>query len=223
MAEPTVVRRSPAAAFAARFEAASAGGGLRLAEIPFLTQINLRVDPKSPAAERIGTAIGVPLPVEPGTVAGGGDLEVLWLGPDEWVLLAPDGAAPGLVARLTEAAGGEHVSVVDVSAQRTTLVVAGDRARDVLAHGCTLDLHPGSSARAAAPRPRWPGPESSWSPVRTASACWSARPSPDTSRNGCSTRRSNTSGPRPDTGAGTARPRRSLIAVAGPRSCRSGV
>lgn len=146
MADPTAVsmaeRRSPAAAYAARFEAASAGGGLRLAEIPFLTQINLRVDPKSPAAERIGTAIGVPLPVEPGTVAGGGDIEALWLGPDEWVLLAPDGAAPGLVARLTEAAGGEHVSVVDVSAQRTTLVVAGDRARDVLAHGCTLDLHP---------------------------------------------------------------------------------
>ncbi|MEU6432432.1 sarcosine oxidase subunit gamma family protein [Microbispora sp. NPDC046973] len=135
-------RRSPAAAFAAGFEAASAGGGLRLAEIPFLTQINLRVDPKSPAAERIGTAIGVPLPVEPGTTAGGGGLEVLWFGPDEWLVVGPDGAARGLVERIEEAADGEHVSVVDVSAQRTTLVVAGDRARDVLAHGCALDLHP---------------------------------------------------------------------------------
>ncbi|MGI5160619.1 sarcosine oxidase subunit gamma [Microbispora sp. CA-102843] len=141
-AEPTAERRSPAAAFAARFEAASAGGGLRLAEIPFLTQINLRVDPKSPAAERIGTAIGVPLPVEPGIAVGGGDLEVLWLGPDEWLVVGPDGAAPGLVERLMEAVDGEHVSIVDVSAQRTTLVIAGDRARDVLAHGCALDLHP---------------------------------------------------------------------------------
>ncbi|MGW5264505.1 sarcosine oxidase subunit gamma [Microbispora sp. NPDC004025] len=135
-------RRSPAAAFAARFEAASAGGGLRLAEVPFLTQIDLRAEPKSPAAERIGTAIGVPLPMEPGTVVRGGDLSVLWLGPDEWLVLGPDGAAPELVERLTEAAAGEHVSVVDVSAQRTTLVVAGERARDVLAHGCALDLHP---------------------------------------------------------------------------------
>ncbi|GIH48334.1 sarcosine oxidase subunit gamma [Microbispora rosea] len=146
MVEPAAVsmaeRRSPAAAFAARFEAASAGGGLRLAEIPFLSQINLRVDPKSPAAERIGTAMGVPLPMEPGTAAGGGDLEVLWLGPDEWLVVGPDGAAPGLVERLAEAAAGEHVSVVDVSAQRTALVVAGERARDVLAHGCVLDLHP---------------------------------------------------------------------------------
>ncbi|MBX6384043.1 MAG: sarcosine oxidase subunit gamma [Microbispora sp.] len=142
MADSAAERRSPAAAYAARFEAASAGGGLRLAEIPFLTQVDLRVDPKSPAAERIGTAIGVPLPVEPGTVASGGDLEVLWLGPDEWLVLGPDGAAPDLVARIAEAAGGEHVSVVDVSAQRTTLAVAGERARDVLAHGCALDLHP---------------------------------------------------------------------------------
>lgn len=135
-------RRSPAAAFAARFEAAGAGGGLRLAEIPFLSQVNVRVDPKSPAAERIGTAIGVPLPLEPGTAVRGGDVTVLWLGPDEWLVVGPDGAAPGLVERLTEAAAGEHVSVVDVSAQRTTLVVAGERARDVLAHGCALDLHP---------------------------------------------------------------------------------
>ncbi|MEV7808387.1 sarcosine oxidase subunit gamma family protein [Microbispora sp. NPDC088329] len=141
-AVPTAERRSPAAAFAARFEAASAGGGLRLAEIPFLTQINLRVDPKSPAAERIGTAVGVPLPVEPGTAVGGGGLEALWLGPDEWLVIGPDGAARDLVDRIGEAAAGEHVSVVDVSAQRTAFVVAGERARDVLAHGCALDLHP---------------------------------------------------------------------------------
>jgi sarcosine oxidase subunit gamma len=34
--------------------------------------------------------------------------------------------------------------VVDVSAQRTTLLVAGPRARDLLAMGCALDLHPRS-------------------------------------------------------------------------------
>ncbi|MEU5540696.1 sarcosine oxidase subunit gamma family protein, partial [Streptomyces sp. NPDC020362] len=30
----------------------------------------------------------------------------------------------------------------DVSAQRTTILVAGPRARDLLSHGCPLDLHP---------------------------------------------------------------------------------
>ncbi|MFC0865935.1 sarcosine oxidase subunit gamma [Sphaerimonospora cavernae] len=150
MAEPrSAERRSPLAGFAAGFEAASAGGALRLAEIPFLTQLNLRVDPKSPAAERIGRALGTALPVEPGSAVRSGDLTVLWLGPDEWLVLGPDDGESGAGGvgphdRLVEAAGSAdgHVSVVDVSAQRTTLVLAGARARDVLAHGCALDLHP---------------------------------------------------------------------------------
>ncbi len=142
VAESAIGRRSPAAAYAARFAAASAGGAIRLAEIPFLTHLNVRADPASPEAERIGVALGVPLPVEPGTVTEGGGLSVLWLGPDEWLVVGPDGAARELTERIRDAATGEHVSVVDVSAQRTTLVVAGERARDVLAHGCALDLHP---------------------------------------------------------------------------------
>jgi heterotetrameric sarcosine oxidase gamma subunit len=32
--------------------------------------------------------------------------------------------------------------VVDVSAQRTTLRLRGEHARDLLAGGCSLDLHP---------------------------------------------------------------------------------
>jgi sarcosine oxidase subunit gamma len=34
------------------------------------------------------------------------------------------------------------VAVTDVSAHRTTIVVAGPDARGLLAHGCALDLHP---------------------------------------------------------------------------------
>ena len=33
-------------------------------------------------------------------------------------------------------------TVTDVSAQRTTLRLTGSRARDLLAKGCSLDLHP---------------------------------------------------------------------------------
>lgn len=132
-------RRSPAAAYADRFEAASAGGDLRLAEIPFLTQINVRVEPSSQAAEDLGAALGVPLPVEPGTVARSGEVTVAWLGPDEWLVIGPAGYRPEL---LHKALGDRHGSIVDVSAQRTTLLVAGAGARDLLAHGCALDLHP---------------------------------------------------------------------------------
>ena len=36
----------------------------------------------------------------------------------------------------------EHASVVDVSAQRTTLALSGPGVRDLLAGGCAIDLHP---------------------------------------------------------------------------------
>ena len=135
-------RRSPLAAYAPAFAAAGGSGAVRLAELPFLTQVGLRVDAESPAAGRLARALDAPLPVEPNTFARSGELTVLWLGPDEWLVVGPGGAQAALVERLASAAGAEHVSVVDVSARRTTLAVAGPRARDLLAHGCALDLHP---------------------------------------------------------------------------------
>ena len=86
-------------------------------------------------------ALGFPLPAEPNTVAGAGGTDVLWLGPDEWLVVAAPGAEAALEAELAEALAGLG-SVVDLSANRTAVQVVGPRARDVLAKGCALDLHP---------------------------------------------------------------------------------
>jgi sarcosine oxidase subunit gamma len=103
--------------------------GLRATELPFRTQTDVR------AADPDAVDLGVPLPVTPGTVQRAGDTLVLWLGPDEWLVTdAPDAKPVSIV--------DESVSVVDVSALRTTILVEGEHARDVLAHGCPLDLHP---------------------------------------------------------------------------------
>ncbi|MFJ7336338.1 sarcosine oxidase subunit gamma [Streptomyces sp. NPDC101116] len=146
MADPTLTAplRSPLSPAAGRLAAATrtSGGAVRLAELPFLTQINVRLDPKGAAADAVGLSLGLQLPVEPGTVVRAGELTALWLGPDEWLVVSPPGGRRGLESRIREAAGDEPVSVVDVSAQRTTLLVSGPRARDLLAHGCSLDLHP---------------------------------------------------------------------------------
>ncbi|MGW7054183.1 sarcosine oxidase subunit gamma [Streptomyces sp. NPDC054887] len=115
-----------------------------MAELPYLAQINLRLDPKGPAADSIGDLLGAPLPVKPDTVVRTGTLVILWLGPDEWLVVGPPDARDALREKLADALGPEHGSVVDVSAQRTTLLVGGPRARDLLAHGCRIDLHPGA-------------------------------------------------------------------------------
>jgi sarcosine oxidase subunit gamma len=113
-----------------------------LAEVPFLAMVNLRVDPAGPLAGRIAAALGVELPTEPNTVADSGAASVLWLGPDEWLVVGPDGTAPDLVEALRGVLAGARGSAVDVSANRTTIEISGRYGRDVLEQGCPLDLHP---------------------------------------------------------------------------------
>ncbi|GLW51910.1 sarcosine oxidase subunit gamma [Streptomyces sp. NBRC 14336] len=140
----TALPRSPLSHVAGRLAAATRGscGAVRLAELPFLTQLTVRLDAKGAAAEAVGLALDLQLPLQPNTVVRSGELTVLWLGPDEWLLVARPGCERELEGRIRQAAGEEPVSVVDVSAQRTTLLVSGPRAHDLLAHGCSLDLHP---------------------------------------------------------------------------------
>lgn len=140
----SVPRRSPVARAAARLAAATrtSGGAVRLAELPFLAQVNVRLDAKGAAADAVGLALGVTLPLGPNTVVRAGKLTAVWLGPDEWLVVGPPDTQRDLESRIRAAAGDEPVSVTDVSAQRTTLLVAGPRASDLLAHGCPLDLHP---------------------------------------------------------------------------------
>jgi sarcosine oxidase subunit gamma len=140
----SVPRRSPLSGASDRLAAATraSGGAVRLAELPFLAQVNVRLDAKGAAADAVGLALGLPLPLEPNTVVRAGELTALWLGPDEWLVVGTPGTQQDLENRIRAATGDEPVSVTDVSAQRTTLLVAGPRARDLLAHGCPLDLHP---------------------------------------------------------------------------------
>jgi len=115
----------------------------RVRELPFLTQIDLRADPSDAALmARLSEAIGGRPPTEPNTavVSDDGTRHVLWLGPDEWLILAEPDAAPSLEAAISTALGEGRGAVVDVSANRTAIAVSGPRARELLAFGCSLDL-----------------------------------------------------------------------------------
>lgn len=139
------LRTSPASLLWTAFEAGSVAGTVELREVPFLTMAGLRVDPAGEAGERLGAVAGG-LPSASGEVGGNGDTAVLWLGPAEFLLVAPaesheslGGELPrGLITALADGQG----QVVDLSANRTTLELSGPRARAVLEKGCALDLHP---------------------------------------------------------------------------------
>jgi sarcosine oxidase subunit gamma len=117
-------------------------GEVTLGEVPFLAQIGLRGDPSDAGfATAVRGATGIELPGACAT-SGAGQTTLLWLGPDEWLLIGPDGSAADLVPKLEAALAGVPSQVVDLSANRTTLALEGRRAREVLAKGCGIDLHP---------------------------------------------------------------------------------
>lgn len=68
-----------------------------------------------------------------------GDLAALWLGPDEWMLTAPqeNGA---LLDQIEQVLAEVPHSLVDVSHRNTGFLVSGDGAVTLLAEGCPLDF-----------------------------------------------------------------------------------
>jgi sarcosine oxidase subunit gamma len=139
------VRVSPAAQLRAAFETGSVQGLVEINEVPFLTMVNLRVNRDSDAGQRVASVTGG-LPAACGSVSGTGDTSVLWLGPEEFLVVAPTEAHESLggdlIQALREALGDGEGQVVDLSANRTTFDLTGPRSRAVLEKGCSLDLHP---------------------------------------------------------------------------------
>jgi sarcosine oxidase subunit gamma len=120
--------------------------GVQITPRPFVAMAGLRVDPAGPAAAAVAEYLGVGLPTGPSTYAESETATAIWLGPDEWLVTSPFRTPEELETGLREAVGVDGAefagSVVDVSAQRTTLRLRGEHVRDLLSGGCAIDLHP---------------------------------------------------------------------------------
>jgi sarcosine oxidase, subunit gamma len=105
-------------------------------ELAFLAQLDVRVDPT--------TAGVLGFPTEPNTWTRARDRDVLWLGPDEWLVVAEPGRAAAIAEELERSLADIHRSVVDVSANRAVLELSGSSRLDHLSSACPIDLHPRS-------------------------------------------------------------------------------
>lgn len=95
-----------------------------------LAQIDLRADPSSVPFE----------PPAPNSTTTWDGRDVLWLGPDEWLVVGEPGTEGSIQRELEGAMMDHHHSVVDVSANRIVFDVSDGP--DALAGGCGLDLDP---------------------------------------------------------------------------------
>lgn len=145
MPETTLPRRQPSAP-----ADLPSDGEMSAALKPPMARFILRGD--AAAAAQAGFAFGAAIPTRPLTSAAAGPRAALWLGPDEWLLLAPIGEQAVLARAMETALAGAPHSLVDVSHRQVAFSLRGRLAARALTSGCPLDLSakafpPGMAAR----------------------------------------------------------------------------
>jgi len=107
-----------------------------ITELPPSARFSLRTaDPIT-----VGAGLGLALPTKIGTRTVAGARSVLCLGPDEWVVEAPEGEGGAIVETLGKLAAETPLSAVEISDREITLALSGPAVLDLLATGCPRDL-----------------------------------------------------------------------------------
>ncbi len=113
-------------------------GRLEIAALPPQARFSFRGDAEAVACAAAG--FGLALPVRTCRALASDDRAALWLGPDEWLLLAPKDAEDSVEDALRAALGNAPHALVRISDRHAALTVAGPHAESLLAAGCALDL-----------------------------------------------------------------------------------
>jgi sarcosine oxidase, subunit gamma len=89
---------------------------------------------------RAQNALGFEVPAKACRAVLYGERAALWLGPDEWLLTAPEREGASYGAALAQSLASLPCSLVDVSHRQIGLALSGPDAERLLAAGCPLDL-----------------------------------------------------------------------------------
>jgi len=93
------------------------------------------------ARSAAGQGFGITLPEAACRAATDGTRAALWLGPDEHLLLAPDGEGAAIERELSQTLAGQAHSLVDVSHRQVGFNVTGPHAEWLLESQCPLPLN----------------------------------------------------------------------------------
>jgi sarcosine oxidase, subunit gamma len=136
--------RSPLHSFGLKSlaKSADASRGVWANEVPGQAYISLRGNSNDALiVAAASSALGLKLPVEPCTFACSGATKVLWLSPDEWMIVTPREQLAECLQKLHSVLAGFRCQVTDNSGGYTQVIVEGRNATDVLAHVTVFDLH----------------------------------------------------------------------------------
>ncbi len=127
---------------AAKQEAANSTKGVWANEIPLLGYISLRGNAQNSAFTKAAKqTLGTALPTQPCSMVTSSWGSILWLAPDEWLLICERTQRPTLQQSLENKLAGIHSQVVDNSGGFTSVLLQGKNASDVLHHCTVYDLN----------------------------------------------------------------------------------
>ena len=113
--------------------------GLVFGEMAHLGKLNLRG--QNDLAKAVKVITGCTFPPEANRFQSAGDRHVIWLGPDEYLLLCEAGKEQELQDSLNSMIPSPHFATTDVSDSLCAISLRGPAVRAVLAEGCGLDLN----------------------------------------------------------------------------------
>ena len=111
---------------------------IEIQELPFVKKINLRIDPKNKSyLSSCSNILGTILPTKPNTYSRNKKTKVIWLGPDEWLIVSDD---DNTFLKLLNKIRNLEANVTDVSENRTIIRIRGKKTYVLLSKFLVLDL-----------------------------------------------------------------------------------
>lgn len=98
----------------------------------------------APIFAEVFSTCGISPPSRPNSIIVDCEDAVLWLGPERWIVRTSLNREERLMAEFTDAIGERFANATVISDMLAGFDLSGPEARDVLAQGCPLDLHPES-------------------------------------------------------------------------------
>ena len=118
--------------------------GLVFCEMAHLGKLNMRGDRSS--GKMIKSITGCAFPPTANKFTTAGERHVVWLSPDEFMVICEAGKDEELASAIHASFGNRHAAVTNITDALTAFHLKGVAVRQVLAKGCALDLHQNSFA-----------------------------------------------------------------------------
>ena len=115
--------------------------GVTIEELSLTGKINIRG--KSSDKEfmkNIGSALNLVLPIEPNVRIFNNNISIMWLGPNEWLVITPENEKDGIISLLKSNLNPQKTAITDVSFNRVVLRLEGEKVFTLLSKFLVANL-----------------------------------------------------------------------------------